>query len=77
MKGKNNMRAKLRLDTLTDVQNFVRIANEIDTPIIIKDGDGHCVSGKSIMGMLYSLEWKEIWCECNEDIYSNIEQYVV
>jgi len=71
------MRARIRLETVTDVQDFVQIMNEIDEPVMIKDGVGHCVSGQSMIGMLYSLEWKEVWCECEEDIYSRIEKYVV
>jgi len=71
------MKAKIRLDTISDIQNFVDIANSIQKPIMIKDGSGHCVSGRSIMGMLYSLEWSEIWCECEDDIYSSINKYVI
>lgn len=71
------MRAKLRLDTISDVQDFVNIANTIEEPIMIKDMVGHCVSGQSMIGMLYSLEWKEIWCECEKDIYREIDKFVI
>jgi hypothetical protein len=71
------MKVQLRLDTISDVQNFTKICETIQTPIYIKDNANHCVSGKSMMGMLYSLEWKEIWCECETDIYSKIKDFVI
>lgn len=71
------MKAKLRIDTTTDIRTFVAICSDIDVPVMIKDGAGHCVSGKSILGMLYSLEWSEIWCECEKDIYSDIQSFVI
>ena len=71
------MRVKLNLVTLNDIQSFIAKITEYDFPIVVKDKAGHCVNAKSILGMLYSLEWKEIWCESEKDIYSKIKEFVV
>lgn len=71
------MKVKLRLDTVTDVKTFVEAVSGLNEIVEVKDNAGHCVSAKSLMGMLYSLEWSEIWCECENDIYHNIEQFVI
>lgn len=67
----------IRLDTVTDVKKFVEIAEGIAFPIMVKDNSGHCVSGKSLMGMLYSLEWSEIYYECDVDIYNKMQQFII
>ena len=71
------MRAKIRLDTLRDVNEFVRICSGIGAGVYITDGKGLCVSAKSILGAMYALEFDELWCECDEDIYRYIERFVV
>jgi hypothetical protein len=71
------MRARICLDTLRDVNEFVRIATSIAAPVYITDGSGLKVSAKSMIGVMYSLEFNEIWCECEEDIYSSIADFIV
>ena len=70
------MKAKIRLDTLTDVQNFVRQASTVSHPVYITDGKGLKVSAKSIMGALYSLEFDELWCECEQDIFHIVKDFI-
>ena len=71
------MRAKIRLDTMRDISDFVRICSEIVPAVHITDGAGLKVSGKSLLGVMYAMEFKEIWCECDIDIYTYIEHFVV
>ena len=71
------MKAKIRLETVTDVKKFVNICSNVKKPVLVRDNASHCVSGQSLMGMLYSLEWTEIWCECEQDIYNDIAQFVI
>ena len=71
------MRAKIRLDTLRDVNEFVRICSGVGAGVYITDGKGLCVSAKSMIGVMYSLEFDEIWCECAEDIYHRIDAFVI
>ena len=71
------MKVKIRLDTMRDVQDFVRIATSLHGNIYITDDNGLKVSGKSLLGALYALEFDELWCESEEDIYRNIYDFIV
>lgn len=71
------MKAKIRLDTMRDINDFVRICSEIIPPVHVTDGSGLKVSGKSLLGVMYAMEFDEIWCECDIDIYTYIERFVV
>ena len=70
------MKVKLALETIKDISEFVQIASEVKAPVNLTGGDFK-VSAKSLMGVIYSMEWQEVWCECEEDIYSKIEKFVV
>jgi hypothetical protein len=70
------LKVKLALETMSDISEFVNIANKIKTPINLTGGDFK-VSAKSLLGVIYAMEWQEVWCECSEDIYSKIEKFVV
>jgi hypothetical protein len=71
------MKAKIRLDTMHDAAAFVKTVEPLGGKIIVSDSDGMRVNAKSLMGMLYALEFDEIWCESENDIYSHIERFVV
>ena len=71
------MKAKIRLDTLRDVNEFVRVCANVVPQVYVTDGSGLRVSAKSLLGVMYALEFSEIWCECDTDIYFDIERFVI
>jgi hypothetical protein len=71
------MKAKIRLDTMKDITQFVNICSKVSSPVHITDGGGLKVSAKSVLGVMYSMEFSEIWCECDEDIYNQIEHFTI
>ena len=71
------MRAKIRLDTMKDISKFVAVCITINAPVHVTDGAGLKVSAKSVLGVMYSMEFADLWCECDEDIYKEIESFVV
>ena len=71
------MRTKIRLDTMKDISKFVAICSEVTAPVYVTDGAGLKVSAKSVLGVMYSMEFADIWCECEEDIYSHIERFTI
>jgi hypothetical protein len=71
------MRSKINLDTMKDINDFVRICTRIPVPVHITDGAGLKVSGKSLLGVMYAMEFDDIWCECEKDIYLDIEKFIV
>ena len=71
------MKARIRLDTFPDVQRFVSIATAQKGRVHITDDNGLKVSAKSLLGALYALEFDELWCESEEDIYHAIEDFII
>ena len=71
------MKAQIRLDTMSDVHRFVQIASISNGKVYITDNDGLKVSAKSLLGALYALEFEELWCESEEDIYHMIEDFII
>ena len=71
------MKVKIRIDTGTDARQFVDIATKAKGPVFITDGDGLKVSAKSLLGTLYAMEFDELWCESEYDIYHAIEKFIV
>lgn len=69
------MRVKVELITNKDAIEFVNIATQIDEPVYLI-GENFKVSAKSLLGALCSMEWNELWCECERDIYTKIEKFV-
>lgn len=71
------MKVRIRLDTQSDVAKFVNIATKIDVPVHLTDGTHFKVSGKSLLGAIYTMEWDKVFCECDKDIYSLINDFVI
>lgn len=61
---------------MSDVTNFVSIVSKLDGKITVRDNKGHCVNAKSLMGMIYSMEFDELILESDNDIYSKVEKYI-
>ena len=71
------MKVKIRLDTMRDLNDFVRTCTSILPAVYITDGAGLKVSGKSLLGVMYAMEFDDLWCECEKDIYHDIEKFIV
>lgn len=71
------MKVKVRLDTISDIKGFVNAVNGIAEQVHLTDGNNLTVSAKSILGAMYTMEWSEIYCTCDKDIYRFIQNYVL
>lgn len=71
------MKVKIRLETLSDIREFVSTATSIDACIHLTDGNRLTVSAKSILGAMYSMEWSDIYCTSDKDIYMAIRKFVI
>ena len=70
------MKYKIRLDTLTDVNNFVKMATQYPGKIILTDGENFSVNGKSLLGAMYTVEWDQIYCVSDNEIFHLIKDFV-
>lgn len=71
------MRYKIRLDTMADINRFVGVATKYPGKIMLTDGDNFTVSGKSLLGAMYTFEWEQIYCESETEIYHLISDFIV
>lgn len=75
--GNKNMRVKIRLDKMADINKFVNICSAERENIYLTDGNNYTVSAKSILGALCSLEWNELWCVSDIDIYNKLKEFII
>ena len=74
------MRARVRLDTITDIGNFVvavEMATTKDEKVYVTDGDRMCVNAKSFLGLVHAREFNKIYVESEKDIYNKIQDFIV
>lgn len=74
------MRARIRLETITDVGNFVFAvahATGKNDQVWVTDGKGSRISATSFLGLIATREFNEIYVESEKDIYSKIKDFVV
>ena len=71
------MRYKIRLDTMADVNRFVSISTKYTGKITLTDDENYSVSGKSLLGAMYTFEWDQIYCESETEIYHLIKDFIV
>ncbi len=76
-KENTDMKYKIELVTFKDINDFVKIAEKHDFKIKLTDGDDFCVNAKSLMGAMATVEWDNLYCESEKDIYSEISKYII
>jgi hypothetical protein len=70
-------RTKIRLDTMSDVTRFVSEMTKVDSKVWLEDDEGNRVSAQSLLGVIYSMEWKTIYCYCNKDISLYLMPWII
>lgn len=69
---------KIRLETLSDTNEFLFIASQIPEEVYIRSGKHLCTSAKSALGChMARVEWRNLVCECEKDIYTKIQKFTV
>lgn len=71
------MRQRVRLDTMGDIQKFVEVVSRVDDRVFLEDNTGFRVSAKSLLGAVLSMEWGEVYCYCNKDISGSILPWII
>ena len=70
------MKVRVDLVTKTDLKDFVNSVADISKEVYLHDNNKFCVSAHSLIGVMCSMDWKETWVECEEDIYNRISKWV-
>ena len=71
------MRARVNLDTMSDIQKFIEVVSRVDDNVYLEDNTGFKVSAKSLLGALLSMEWVEVYCSCEKDISGSIFPWII
>lgn len=72
------MKVKIRLDTITDIGNFVVAVAQATSKgdrVYVTDGNRCCINAKSFLGLVAAREFDELWCESDKDIYAAIRHF--
>ncbi len=75
--NKQKFKHKIELVTISDIEEFVKIVSDKPGNVMLIDGNGFCVSGKSLLGAAAAVEWASLYCISDEDIYSDIQKFCV
>lgn len=70
------MLIKVKLDTIKDIKDFVEIVSNFTYNISLTDGEGMKVNAKSLIGVMYTTEWENVYCESKEDISRSISKFI-
>lgn len=76
------MNAKIRLDTRDDVNKVFEVASKAQldgkASIYVEDRANNVrVNARSIIGLLYALEFVDVWCVSEDDYWSELEDVIV
>lgn len=71
------MRIKISIDRMSDINELVQICSKLPYDIKLIDGKNYCVSAKSLIGGIATMDWTEVFIECSTDIYSHIQKFAI
>jgi hypothetical protein len=72
------MKARIELNTMSDVTEFVSIVTAVPEQVYLSDGKHQQICAKSQLGaILAKMEWDEIYCVCDSDISGSIVKFII
>ena len=74
------MKVRIALETGQDISEFVEILDSLPptVKVYVTDNNNFRISARSMLFLAVArIEWDQLWCECDTDIYSKIERFVV
>jgi len=70
------MKYRITLDTLNDAKEFATIASKIPSKVYLISEAGFRVNGKSILGVIASLAFNDLWVESEINIFGHIQKFI-
>ena len=70
------MKVKINIDTMKKINSFVEVCSRLYPPVYLIDGEGFRISAKSILGAIATLDWSQVYVECEQDIYDYIKDFI-
>lgn len=70
------MKERVNLDTMSKINAFVTVCSRLDCKVDLIDGNGYRVSAKSLVGALATMDWNQVFIECEKDIYAYVQEFL-
>lgn len=71
-------RVKIRLDTLKDINRFAQIARTVQDELVVTNNTGsYKVNAKSILGLMYAIEWNDIYMVASSINYMKFRDFII
>ena len=70
------MKAKVNLDTMTKINAFVDVCSHLNCEVNLIDGSGYRVNAKSLVGVIATTDWSQVFIECERDIYAYVQDFL-
>ena len=70
------MKERVNLDTMSKINAFVAVCSRLDCKVDLIDGTGYRVSAKSLMGAICTMDWNQVFIECERDIYAYVQDFL-
>jgi len=70
------MKNRITLETGKDINEFVTIVSQLPFKVHLSNKTGIRVNAKSILGVIASVTFNELWVECEVDIYKHIRKFI-
>lgn len=71
-------RYKIRLETMREITKFANVASNFNDRIVVTDNSGsYVVNAKSILGLMYSVEWGDIYLVSESDHYTAFRDFII
>ena len=70
------MKERVNLDTMSKINAFVAVCSRLDCKVDLIDGNGYRVSGQSLVGALATMDWNQVFIECEKDIYAYVQEFL-
>ena len=65
------------MTTLSDIAAFVIAVSSVKSKVYLTNDENLRVDDKSFLGVAHAHEFDNLWCECEENIYSKIESFIL
>lgn len=67
---------KIELSSTPVIKRFVSIAMKHGSEVKLYNHDrSYCINGKSLLGVLATTEWDDLYVECEDGLYSDFIEF--
>ncbi len=79
LNNNTTFRNKVELTTLSDVQEFVKLATACSGQVLLTSGDNFAINAKSLLGVIVAkkLNWDSLTLVSDHDYYEVFRKFII